>query len=99
MAAIPSPTKAGTGRVPKRDLVGVLQVLLQTERLKVSRKLALGPILQQEMLNFRVKIDSITAHDSYAAWREGQHDDLVLSVSLAAWWGENCPETTTLNLP
>lgn len=76
-------------RVPKRDLVGVLQVLLQTERLKVASQLKLGPILQQEMLNFKVKIDPVTAHDSYSAWRESDHDDLVLSVALAAWYAEN----------
>jgi hypothetical protein len=79
-------------RVPKRDLVGVLQVLLQTGRLKVASKLKLGPVLSQEMLNFRVKIDPATAHDSYSAWREEDHDDLVLSVALAAWYGENGPK-------
>jgi hypothetical protein len=39
-------------RVPKRDLAGVLQVLLQSERLKISSKLQLGPVLSAEMLNF-----------------------------------------------
>jgi hypothetical protein len=79
-------------RVPKRDLVGCLQVLLQSGRLKVASKLELGPVLQAEMLNFRAKIDPATAHDSYSAWREADHDDLVLSVALAAWWGEQIPE-------
>ena len=86
-------------RVPKRDLVSVLQVLLQTERLKVASKLKLGPMLSQEMLNFRVKIDPLTAHDSYSAWREEDHDDLVLSVALAAWWGENGPKEATIVRP
>jgi len=75
-------------RVPKRDLVGVLQVLLQSGRLKISSKLSLGPVLSSEMLNFKVKIDPITAHDSYSAWREQDHDDLVLSVALASWFAE-----------
>jgi len=79
-------------RVPKRDLVGVLQVLLQTDRLKVASKLKLGPVLQAEMLNFKVKIDPVTAHDSYSAWRDNEHDDLVLSVALGAWWGEHAPK-------
>lgn len=83
-------------RVPKRTLVGVLQVLLQTGRLKVASKLVLGPVLSQEMLNFKVKIDPETAHDSYSAWREQDHDDLVLSVALAAWWGEHGPKTFTM---
>jgi len=34
-------------RVPKRDLVGCLQVLLQSSRLKVASKLELGPMLQR----------------------------------------------------
>ncbi len=81
-------------KVPKRDLVGVLQVLLQSGRLKVSNKLKLGPVLQAEMLNFRVKIDPITAHDSYSAWRDNEHDDLVLSAALACWWAERSPKPT-----
>jgi len=79
-------------RTPKRDLVGVLQVLLQTGRLKVAQKLKLGPTLQTEMLNFRQKIDPTTAHDSYSSWRESDHDDLVLSAALACWWGERAPK-------
>lgn len=79
-------------RVPKRDLAGVLQVLLQSGRLKISSKLQLGPVLSAEMLNFKVKIDPVTAHDSYSAWREQDHDDLVLSVALAAWFGETAFE-------
>lgn len=79
-------------KVPKRDLVGTLQVLLQSGRFKVSNKLKLGPILQAEMLNFKVKIDPVTAHDSYSAWRDNEHDDLVLSAALAAWWAERAPK-------
>jgi len=79
-------------RVPKRDLVGCMQVLLQTGRLKVSAKLELGPILQQEMLGFKAKINPETASDAYSSWREADHDDLVLAVALAAWWGERSPE-------
>ncbi|MFZ2414964.1 MAG: hypothetical protein WAW33_03150 [Minisyncoccia bacterium] len=79
-------------KVPKRDLVGTLQVLLQSGRFKVSDKLKLGPILQAEMLNFKVKIDPVTAHDSYSAWRDNEHDDLVLSAALAAWWAERQPK-------
>ena len=45
-------------------------------------------VLVKELLNFRVKINISTAHDSYEAWREGDHDDLVLSVALSCWAGE-----------
>jgi len=30
----------------------------------------------------------MAGHDSYGAWREGAHDDLLLSVALACWAAE-----------
>ena len=90
--------EGNTWRVPKRDLVAVLQVLLQNQRLKIAPG-PLSDILASEMLNFRVKIDPVTAHDSYSAWREAEHDDLVLAVALACWYGENArPKPSVLVL-
>src|SRR3982074_3432400 len=63
-------------RVPKRDLVSVVQVLLQSSRLKIAEGLPDTKTLIRELLNFKVKIDPLTAHDSYSAWRENIHDDL-----------------------
>jgi hypothetical protein len=74
--------------VPKRDLVAAVQVLLQNGRLKIAPELELAPVLKKELLNFRVKIDPKTAHDSYEHWREGDHDDLVLATALACWYSE-----------
>jgi hypothetical protein len=79
------PQRAGF-RVPKRDLVTVTQVLLQNGHLKVATSLPEADTLRRELLNFRVKINPQTAHDSYEHWREGDHDDLVLAVSMAAWF-------------
>ena len=31
---------------------------------------------------------TVAGHDTYAAWRDGQHDDLVLALALALWGGE-----------
>ena len=73
-------------RTPKRDLVAAVQALMQTGRLQVAEGLELWPTLKAELQNFRVSIDPKTAHDSYSHWREGQHDDLVLSLALAAWF-------------
>jgi hypothetical protein len=75
-------------KVPKRDLVGTMQIIMQNDRLKISWKLKLAKILSLEMLNFKMKFNAATAHDSYGAWREGDHDDLLLAVALAAWMGE-----------
>jgi hypothetical protein len=75
-------------RVPKRELVSTLNVLLQSKRLKIAAALPEATVLKQELMHFRVKITA-TAHDTYGAWREGSHDDLVLAVALAAWYAEN----------
>jgi len=73
--------------VPKRDLVSTLQVLLQSGRLKIAKQLPEAKALVDELLNFKVKI-TVNANDTYGSWREGVHDDLVLAVALACWYGE-----------
>jgi hypothetical protein len=73
--------------VPKKDLVWVLQVLLQGRRLFVPRTLPNATLLLTELEMFRVKI-SAAAHETFEAWRERDHDDLVLAVALACWVGE-----------
>lgn len=75
-------------RVPKRELVSTIQVLLQGGRLKIAEELPNAAVLIQELLHFRVKIDLVTAHDSYGPWRERVHDDLVLAIALACWYGQ-----------
>ena len=77
----------GIWRVPKRTLVASVQVLLQSERLKIAATLPEAATLTRELLNFRVKI-TLAAHETYEAWREGIHDDLVLATALAVWLGE-----------
>lgn len=81
-------------RVPKRDLVSTAQVLLQSERLKIARGLPEAQTLIDELLAFKVSI-SLKGHDSYGndqgQWRENPHDDLVLALALACWYGETQP--------
>src|SRR5215212_8047688 len=74
-----------TWRVPKRDIVAALEVPCHTGELKVAEGLTLWPVLKEELLNFRRKINLKTAHDSYEHWRETDHDDLVLATALACW--------------
>lgn len=73
--------------VPKRDLVGVLQVLLQTRRLQIAGQLAEATILKEELITFRAKTPAAGA-ETAESWRERPHDDLVLAVALACWYGE-----------
>jgi hypothetical protein len=75
----------GTYRVPKRNLISALQAALQTGTLKIASSLELAEVLRGELLNFRIKINIATGHDSYEHWREGDHDDLVLAAAMAVW--------------
>ena len=78
----------GGYRVPKRDLVSTVQVLLQSERLKIAQGLEEAQTLINELLAFRVTISS-AGHDSYANdWRQSPNDDLVLATALACWYAE-----------
>ncbi len=76
--------ESGTFRVPKRDLVSVVQVGLQNRMLKIAESLDLAETLSRELQNFTVKITD-SANDVYGAWREGTHDDILLAVALAVW--------------
>jgi hypothetical protein len=73
-------------RVPKRDLVSVVSTGLQTRRLQIAAELPLAGVLVKELLAFKVTINPQTSHDSYSAWRESDHDDLVLSVAMGCWY-------------
>jgi hypothetical protein len=88
-----TPVSSDEYRVPKRELAGVIQVLLQGRRLRIAEGLPQTAALTEELRNFKAKI-SLSGHDSYGAgadWREGNHDDLVLAVALACWYGESRP--------
>jgi hypothetical protein len=76
----------GSWHVPKRDLVGALEVPFHTGELQVAEDMKLWPELKKELLNFKRKINLKTGHDSYEHWRESDHDDLVLACALACWW-------------
>lgn len=44
-------------------------------------------MLVAELEAFRVKVTA-SANETFGAWRERDHDDLVLATALAAWAGE-----------
>ena len=75
--------------MPKRILVATLKVLTGGKRLHVAP----GPyqeILQKEMAAFQLTITE-ARNDTYEG-RSDAHDDLILSVALAAWWAERYQE-------
>jgi hypothetical protein len=77
----------GRWRVAKRQLASVLQVLLGNRRLLVAESLPEARTLKHELGQFTVKI-SDSLNESFEAWRENEHDDLVLATALAAWAAE-----------
>jgi hypothetical protein len=75
-----------THRVPKRDLVAALTIAFQAKNLKIAPGMPETETLVNELINFKIKVNVRTAHETYEAWREGIHDDLVLSVAMAIWY-------------
>ncbi len=73
--------------VPKRELVSVMQVLLQGRRLAIARGLPEARLLARELAVFKVKVTA-AGNERFESWRERDHDDLVLAVALACWYGE-----------
>ena len=74
----------GYYHVPKKDLITGLQTYLQRGGLRIARGVALYESLIEEMSQMRVKV-SDAGHESFGAWRAGEHDDLVFAVALAGW--------------
>jgi hypothetical protein len=86
-------------KVSKKELVSVMQVLLQSKRLVLPNVLkywrgnqqhedkTFGKVLVDELNNFKVKITQ-AGNESFEAWREREHDDVVLSLAMALWVAE-----------
>jgi hypothetical protein len=81
-----TPGERGGYRAAKVVLVSCLQVLLQGKRLRFAGGLAETPTLLKELANYRMKT-SAAVTELFSA-REGQHDDLVLGLAVACWYGE-----------
>lgn len=80
-----TPQPNGYG-VPKRDLVYSLVSCFQHGFVHLPERNPNTPILVGELTNFQMKRNAQTGHDSYAAAREGDHDDLVLSLAQSVWY-------------
>jgi hypothetical protein len=71
--------------VPKRDLISAGIIALQDERLRIGKDVENRDVLIKELLDYRMTINLKTGHDTYEPWREGEHDDLLFAVCMAAW--------------
>jgi hypothetical protein len=74
---------AVTGKtVAKINLVSAVQAPLCSGRLRFAEQLELTPTLTKELEMFRVRV-SEDRNETFASWRERDHDDLVLALALA----------------
>jgi hypothetical protein len=69
--------------VPKRDLIVRLATMLQSGQLQFAADLREAPALRKELLGMETRQSDM--HERYAAWHNGQHDDLVFALALACW--------------
>jgi hypothetical protein len=71
--------------VPKKELITSLLILFQSGQLKIIKSLPFTDTLVVELENFRAKISLRTGNETFGAWRERDHDDLVLALSMCTW--------------
>lgn len=72
--------------VPKADLVAGVSVALQNRALLIPADLPHAEALTGELSTFR-SATSVDGSTQYAAWRERDHDDLVLALAIGIWVG------------
>jgi hypothetical protein len=70
--------------VPKIDLVASIQARLATGELVLEQKLALLPLLMEELKNFELLSRSDASHPKFGASKG--HDDLPMALGLCTWW-------------
>jgi hypothetical protein len=81
--------------VPKVDLIGGLQVALQTRRLRIAPDLEHAATLVTELRDYRLRV-SLAGHISYGTadeWRTSPHDDLILGLAIAWWAAQGIPSS------
>lgn len=73
--------------VSKKELVSLTNMVLQSRRIRFEEGQPLAKILADELQNFKYKVTS-SANETFESWREREHDDLVLSLSICLWAAE-----------
>jgi hypothetical protein len=74
-------------RVPKRDLVTSLEVVLQARRIEFVPDCRLLEDMRAELQAYEFNISQNSGHLSFEG-AAGSHDDLVSALTLAIWFGE-----------
>lgn len=83
-------TKDGRNwNIPKKELVSPAIVGIQNGTVRIANSLEHAEVLKKEMQNFKLKINIATGNESFEAWRERDHDDLVFATSLVVYAFKN----------
>lgn len=75
--------------VPKQDLIATTSVILEQGWLRIAKAMRETETLRDELLSFQQSTTE-HGHDTFGA-PSGQHDDLVIALSLALWLREERP--------
>lgn len=77
----------GCWHVSKRQLVGILQAVLGTKRLRIAESLPEAQTLIDELIAFKVKVNKDTGYEHFES-KTGAHDDLVIATAIGTWAAE-----------
>ena len=80
-------TSGGVWHVPKRDLIGGLQILLEKGELRIAKGLREAGSLVRELVDMR-GTRRASGRVRLGADGAGEHDDLVMATALACWVAE-----------
>jgi hypothetical protein len=79
--------KDGFYHVPKKELVTTIQLMFESGRLRVA-DFTLASAFREELLAFTRKMTK-AGNDTYEAFVESAHDDMVMSVAMGLWYMES----------
>ncbi|HKM07755.1 MAG TPA: hypothetical protein VJ869_12295 [Sphaerochaeta sp.] len=71
--------------VPKLELINTLQLAFSSGMLKIAQGVN-QEYLNQILHEFQVFKDKKATSGKMEAWRESDHDDLVMSLAINVWW-------------
>jgi hypothetical protein len=77
--------RGGSWHVPKRDLIAGVQLSLEKGALRIAPKMKEVGALLRELLDVRISAGLATGKVKMGAEGRGEHDDLVIALSLACW--------------
>lgn len=80
--------EGNVARVPKRELILQFAASLQSGTLTITSGVEHASILLDELRSFRFKA-TVFGNETFEAWREKDHDDIVFAAAMADWAATN----------